>query len=1767
MLHLRSLLLAGLVSLGVGTHALVAAPSLMENLGRGVVAVRSSTTEVFVSWRVLGTDYADTAFNLYRSTDGGAPVLLNAAPIDGATNFVDTTADLTRTNLYTVRPIVFGAEEAAGPGFTVAADAPVQQYLRLPLQRPAGGTTPTGEAYTYSPNDSSVGDLDGDGEYEFVVIWEPSNAKDNSQSGYTGNVILDGYRLDGTLLWRIDLGVNIRAGAHYTQFQVYDLDGDGRAEIACRTAEGSRDATGAFVADPARFTGALPPIDHTADRRNSGGYILGGPEFLTLFDGLTGAELASTNYNPPRHPDTLFPTPAQINAVWGDNYGNRIDRFLAAVAYLDGSRPSLVMCRGYYTRSVLVAYDFRGGQLTQRWIFDTNPDGGAAGEFGAYRGQGNHNLSVADVDGDGRDEIIYGACAIDDDGRGLFNTTWGHGDALHVSDMAPDRPGLEVFKVNESPSQYGPNAAAMFDAATGALLLGVQASGDIGRGVAFDVDPRYRGYEMWASGGTGGMYTAQLTTANAVLGPRGVEIASGKPSLNFGVWWDGDLLRELLDNVTISKWNWTTSSTSALLQPAGVASNNSTKATPNLSGDILGDWREEVVWRETGNTALRIYTTTIPTTTRLYTLMHDRQYRQAIAWQNTGYNQPPHPSFFLGDGMAPAPTPDIVTSLSVLLGPPAPQLAAITTDSGFSASDLLTNDTTLVLSGTAQPGATVNVTRLGTGLVGTAPADAAGSWSFDYTGTTLADGEVSFVLSATDASANTGASSPPIVVTIDTVAPAAPSIATISLEAGALVFAGTAEAGSRVEVLLSGGGSMGVGVADDLGLWSVTQAVPALPPAAHVFTAEATDLAGNTGAESTAFAVNTTIGTPVITGIADDSGISPTDGVTSDTTLVLQGTADAGATVELAILGQGPIGSTTAGAGGAWSFDYSGTVLADGERAIVATATSAAGNSPASPAFLVAVDTAAPAIVSINRFNPTAATTSAASLTFRVTFSEAVAGLDAADFTLVATGDLAGSIATIAPGAAGVFDVTVAPLSGEGTLRLDLNAAGTGITDIAGNALPAGFTSGQIYTRSLVGNGTWTQSSTGGSWSANANWLEGIVGGGAGNTADFATLELVEENTVHLDTPRTIGNLVFGDTDIASAASWTIDTGGEAANVLTMGVVSGNPTITVNPLGLGATTTLAVPLAGTQGLNKLGSGPLVLTQPNTLTGVVNINGGTVRLLPGASLANGNAQINLASGTQLVVDGGSLANNNLVTAVSSSLVINDGTATLLDFRTNSDFGGTLRVNGGTVTLRDINVRRNSAANPDFNSGVIIAGGETTVATIGLGTNNSTGAMSVQGGRITATGAVSVGNQSSGGRGGALRVLSGSFVSTDAVNGLIITRRNNNVGSATFTGGTSAVERIIMGFDATVASGTATLTVNGGELYVGAGGIVANGTGTFAAAINLSSGTLGASTDWSTARAITLPAGGNIAIRTADAANTPHTITLSGVLGGAGSLTKTGTGTLALTAANTYSGSTVVSAGVLDVDGSLAGSVIVQDGGAISGVGSIGGALTLDAGATLTADPFAATPLTVVGALTSGGTGTRTILLTPSATPAMGATYTLATFASTDLIPADFVLAPTSGYLGVLELDATSLRFRVTGVGATAEYTHWADLEGLPPGLDGPEDNPAGDGVANLLKFVLGLDPLAATPQGIAPTTVQEGDSTYPAIVYTRRQALGGVTVDVLVAPDLEFATLLGAVEVSAVDNGDGTELVTVRSAVSTAQQPQQFFRVAATLPEL
>lgn len=628
-LEMRRLLSAAIAPVGgeeTASSLAGSAPRQMEFLNRGLVAINRGSGNVYLSWRLLGNDPSNIAFNVYRSTNGAAPVKRNANPITATTDYSDTGATSGSTYTYSLRPIIGGVEQPAAQ--SVVLPTSTNQYLSVPLQIPAGGTTPTGETYTYAANDASVGDLDGDGQYEIILKWDPSNSKDNSQSGYTGNVYVDAYKLDGTLMWRIDLGRNIRAGAHYTQFMVYDFDGDGRAEVAMKTADATIDGQGTVIGDGA------------ADHRNTSGYILAGPEYLTMFNGQTGAAMATVSYLPPR---------GNVSS-WGDSYGNRVDRFLAAVAYLDGERPSLVMARGYYTRAVLAAWDWRNGQFTQRWIFDSNTAGN-----GAYAGQGTHNLSVGDVDGDGRDEIVYGAATIDDNGTGKYSTGFGHGDANHLSDLDPARPGLESFVIHESTVQPG---ADIHDANTGQILMqkaqGPTTTEGPGRGVAADIYAGYAGYEWWVAGGDipGGLYDR-----------NGNVIGDQPSSVNFLVWWDADLSRELLDSNRIDKYVFNGSDT-RLLTASGAASNNGTKSTPSLSGDILGDWREEVVWRASDNTHLRIYTTVTPATSRLYTLMHDPQYRLAIAWQNVAYNQPPHPGFFLGTGMAAAPTPNIYTPLS-----------------------------------------------------------------------------------------------------------------------------------------------------------------------------------------------------------------------------------------------------------------------------------------------------------------------------------------------------------------------------------------------------------------------------------------------------------------------------------------------------------------------------------------------------------------------------------------------------------------------------------------------------------------------------------------------------------------------------------------------------------------------------------------------------------------------------------------------------------------------------------------------------------------------------------------------------------------------------------------------------------------------------------------------------------------------------------------------------------------------------------------------
>ena len=455
-----------------------------EDLGRGVVAIRKDASTVTVSWRYLSSDPMDTGFNVYRNGKKITPEPVNAG------TFYDDSYASPDAATYEVRPVVKGKETNRKNGrYTLPANAPTG-YIQIPMQKPANGVTPAGDTYTYSPNDASIGDVNGDGEYEIILKWDPSNSHDNAHDGYTGEVLIDCYRLNGEQLWRINLGKNIRAGAHYTQFMVYDLDNDGKAEIVMRTADGSIDGKGNVIGDatadyrepgemytPRKKKGDTRP---PAPRLRNQGRIFKGKEYLTVFSGMTGEALQSIEYIPQR---------GELKG-WGDNRANRSDRFLACIAYLDGIHPSVVMCRGYYARTVLAAFNWDGKNLKNHWTFDTDQPGNEH-----FAGQGNHNLRVADIDGDGCDEIVYGSMTVDHNGKGLYSTGMGHGDALHLTQFDPDNPQLQLWACHENKK----DGSTFREAATGKVIFQLPHSTDVGRCMAADIDPTQPGVEMWSS--------------------------------------------------------------------------------------------------------------------------------------------------------------------------------------------------------------------------------------------------------------------------------------------------------------------------------------------------------------------------------------------------------------------------------------------------------------------------------------------------------------------------------------------------------------------------------------------------------------------------------------------------------------------------------------------------------------------------------------------------------------------------------------------------------------------------------------------------------------------------------------------------------------------------------------------------------------------------------------------------------------------------------------------------------------------------------------------------------------------------------------------------------------------------------------------------------------------------------------------------------------------------------------------------------------------
>jgi len=665
----RMLVLAALFTIHCSLFTAVAQPRYdmkklkREALDRGVVAIRQGD-KVVVSWRTLSTDKSGEAFDIYRNG-----TKLNPRPLKKGGTFYTDEQPLDGDATYEVR----GGKRNGS--YTLRADAP-EGYLSVKLQKPADGIAPNGWTYSYSANDASVADVDGDGQYEIILKWDPSNAHDNAHDGFTGPTLFDCYRLDGTRLWRINMGINIRSGAHYVPFIAYDLDGDGRAELIVRTADGTRDGKGRVIGDsladyrvgarealarvargelepqpqwnPQRrrqqqpqqlqgreqFNGQREWARYNTSRRPMTGRILEGPEYITVFNGLTGEAMDTKPYIPQRgNPND-----------WGDAYANRSDRMLAAVGYLDGQRASAIFCRGYYTRTVIAAWDWDGRELKERWTFDTNN-----AEWASYAGQGNHNLRVADVDGDGCDEITYGSMAVDNDGRGLYNTGMGHGDAIHLMAFDPKSTRLQVWDCHENKR----DGSDFRDARTGEIIFQIPSKSDVGRAMAADIDPTNPGLEMWSSDSHGirNMKGEVLNDAQDPDDPQHQQhlMMNGRHlSINFGIWWDGDLLRELLDHETVSKYDWQKRQIVDLVKFDGVRFNNGTKSNPALCADILGDWREEVMARTEDSSELRIFVSPYPTDHRINCLMEDIPYRLSTAAQNVGYNQPSEPGFYLG---------------------------------------------------------------------------------------------------------------------------------------------------------------------------------------------------------------------------------------------------------------------------------------------------------------------------------------------------------------------------------------------------------------------------------------------------------------------------------------------------------------------------------------------------------------------------------------------------------------------------------------------------------------------------------------------------------------------------------------------------------------------------------------------------------------------------------------------------------------------------------------------------------------------------------------------------------------------------------------------------------------------------------------------------------------------------------------------------------------------------------------------------------------
>ena len=626
----------------------------MEKLDRGLIAIKTDGG-VYLSWRlfdsednIFGSADKNVSFNVYR--DGK-----KISEVATKTNYVDSTVG---TN-YSVAPVINGVEGEKCDAVTVYNNS----YFDIPLSKPDDETIydPSGNelaTYSFFPADCSTGDVDGDGEYEIIVKWT-SHERDVGTPAYSGTVHLAAYKLDGTKLWKndIELGKNVYSSAHTLQFLVYDFDGDGKSEVICQTSLGSKDGQGKYVSNAAQTDEEIKAItdkeNSTADYRSSSGVITKGEEFLTVFNGETGAAMDTIS---------LPTTRGSENGVdYGDDFGNRSNRFVSDIAYLDGEKPYAIYLRGYYfgrngkQRTSIAGISWDGTALSPTYRFDTQK--GQEGYYdGAYQyvGNGNHNCTVADVDNDGKDEFITGALCMEVNDDNEFRPKWctylQHGDALHIGNYDPTHTGFEFFTVHED---SGTNSLSgnditldfgmsVIDAETGNIMFHEGASDDTGRGVMANVGAGGY-YQIWSAknsarqsnGGT------DFTTATSLTGRN-------TPSMNFRIFWDGDLYDNLLNGANITDWNGRNMSNIFSAGNYDCVSINGTKANPSLQADLFGDWREEVVYPTSDGTALRVFSTTDTTDYKIKTLMQDPVYRSGVAAEQTAYNQPPHVGFYMG---------------------------------------------------------------------------------------------------------------------------------------------------------------------------------------------------------------------------------------------------------------------------------------------------------------------------------------------------------------------------------------------------------------------------------------------------------------------------------------------------------------------------------------------------------------------------------------------------------------------------------------------------------------------------------------------------------------------------------------------------------------------------------------------------------------------------------------------------------------------------------------------------------------------------------------------------------------------------------------------------------------------------------------------------------------------------------------------------------------------------------------------------------------